>query len=119
MYASHDLLGIVAMVQRKILSVGGRLAKKRGGDLLLSKPLSISLTTARRVHKRFERGDFTVTDMELGQIIETANWLAAQHAEMGGHPDPSIDWNLSALTSASPPPKLAFEEAIAKAIMEW
>lgn len=85
--SSADFLGLVAdLNMRRIVQVMGARAAKQGGLLTMTTMRTNKLKTCRRLHHRFTKGDYRHTDREAGDVLDTCRFLAAEWAEIKGHP---------------------------------
>lgn len=104
--SSSDMLALVAELNvRRITMVLGRELRKTGGRLDLS-PVTVGwLQTARRLHHRYDRGDYRHEQDEAGRLRDLCCWLIARHrAANGAGNDPgSLEWDATRLTATVPP----------------
>lgn len=87
-YSSDDMLAMVAELNvRRINMVLNKRARRLGSIFLangqfnhqLSERQIALLATARKLHNRYERGQYRHSETELGMLNELAHWLIAEH----------------------------------------
>lgn len=113
--SSGDMLALVAELNgRRIAMICGKMAKQRGGRLDLPLRTLDLLTTARRMHYRYEKGDYRHDPGEADKLRDLCQWLVAQHRILSGQPVPEggdtpIPWDGTQLTAKTPPPALTYQ----------
>jgi hypothetical protein len=101
------MLGLIAELNyRRIARITGQMAKQGGGRLNLPKRVLEQLTTARRLHHRYVRGDYRHDDTEQGRIRDLCLWLLEQHRAMQGRPADAtgFEWDGTKLHGRRPTP---------------
>ena len=102
-YSSNEMLGVVAEINcRRIAKVYGKAARLaiENGDQFNAGPKETALLiNARRLHNRYEKGEYTHTEIELGQIVELMNILVQRHAASIEAVPRMIDINLDSMVT--------------------
>lgn len=104
--SSSDMLALVAELNvRRITMVLGRELRKTAGRLDISPAAVQWLQTARRLHHRYDRGDYRHEPDEAGRVRDLCCWLIARHrANNGATNDPGrMEWDEQRLTATTPP----------------
>ena len=86
--SSHDMLGMVAEIyNRRTPMVVHKIKKALGGaPVTMPDGAKQGLIVARRLHQRYERGDYRHTEDEVGKIEYLGMWLIDVAQRMSGHP---------------------------------
>ena len=108
MHSSHDMLTLVAgIITLKAPMVLGAEARRRGVPLTafmdtLPKNISKPLIQVRLMHARYSTGDYTHSDMEIGQCERVAQYLVDLHQSAHSHPSKIVHVNKADVNRRTP-----------------
>jgi hypothetical protein len=85
--ASLDCITFVDAIGQKMNHVPRDFMRKTGATALPMAKRSVALQKVfTEIHQRFAKGDHRITEVEIGEIAELAQWLHNLHAEMNRQP---------------------------------
>ena len=99
--SSHDMLCLVGDVYtRRATMVIGKVFKRTGSgpDVRIIELLA----NCRRLHERYEHGDYRHTDVELGRLEAFCQWLLDTAQQLSGNPPKVVTIDRAAMESTEP-----------------